>query len=519
MAGINTFNRKLVLIIAAVMLALSIPAFPDRPRTYKPNRASIRSHQLPQWYDDAKFGIFIHWTLSSVPGYAPVGQGSIVDIQSKQGVKAQLKNNPYAEWYLNTMKIDGSPTQKYHRENYGPNFSYDDFVPIFNHEIRQWEPEQWAQLFEKVGARYVVLVTKHHDGFLLWPSARPNPFKQNYSASRDIVGELTNAVRRHGMKMGLYYSGGLDWTFNPAPIQDAASFLTSAPTSQEYAEYVTFHWKELINRYQPSILWNDICYPRRANLWDLFAYYYNHVPDGVVNDRWLKYPPLNAKLVNSWPVRNLINYIGDRMTGSSGINSPKPPFADFVTPEYVTFSETRNEKWEAVRGIGQSFGYNRMETAADYMKASEAVLMLIDIVSKNGNLLLDIGPRADGSIPQEQLDCLLGIGAWLKVNGDAIYGTRPWVRAEGRTVTGTEIRFTQKAGELFAILMDRPGQNESEIIGLRAQPGTVISMLGHEGELAWSQQGDNLKVVMPGKIDASPAFVLRFSRLPESTIK
>jgi alpha-L-fucosidase len=143
---------------------------------YTPDKDSLKSHQVPEWFHDAKFGIFIHWGLYSVPAFA-VGKLEL-DESMKRGMEEHFKNNPYAEWYLNSLRITESPTEKYHKENYGENFSYDDFVPLFNEEIKRWEPDEMVDVFKRAGAKYVVLVTKHHDGFLLWPSKHPNPKKE-----------------------------------------------------------------------------------------------------------------------------------------------------------------------------------------------------------------------------------------------------------------------------------------------------------------------------------------------------
>ena len=139
--------------------------------SFEPIKSSIRKHKLPDWFNDAKFGIFIHWGLFSVPAFA--AKELIFGEAAKVGEEYYFKNNPYAEWYLNTLRITGSPTQDYHAREYGKDFSYDNFVPIFNDELEKWDPLEWAELFKSAGARYVVLVTKHHDGFLLWPYAPP----------------------------------------------------------------------------------------------------------------------------------------------------------------------------------------------------------------------------------------------------------------------------------------------------------------------------------------------------------
>jgi alpha-L-fucosidase len=214
-------------------------------------------------------------------------------------------------------------------------------------------------------------------------------------------------------------------------------------------------------------------------------------------------------------MKNIINNLAASFMTSFMTSVQKPPaFADYTTPEYTIIAESSEYKWESTRGIGHSFGYNRVETEEHYMKADEAVCMLVDIVSKNGNLLLNVGPRPDGSIPEPQLRCIAGIGEWLKTNGEAIYGTRTWTVAEGKTSGGTDIRYTQKVGKLYAILMGEPGEPAIEIIGIEAAPGTEISLLGHGQELDWSQAGANLKITLPDSLPESPAHALVFSKLP-----
>ncbi|PHM05577.1 alpha-L-fucosidase [Nostoc sp. 'Peltigera malacea cyanobiont' DB3992] len=176
---------------------------------YEPTNESLSKHEVPEWFKDAKLGIFIHWGVYSVPGWAPL-TGEQNKVVAEHGWEYWFQHNPYAEWYYNSMKLEGSDTYKYHRATYGKNFTYDDFIPTFNAAITRWNPSQWAKLFSQVGARYVVLTTKHHDGFLLWPSKTTN--QSGRVAARDIVGELTQAVRKQGMRMGLYYSGGIDWS-------------------------------------------------------------------------------------------------------------------------------------------------------------------------------------------------------------------------------------------------------------------------------------------------------------------
>lgn len=353
---------------------------------YTPDLDSLRTHPLPDWFDDAKFGIFIHFGVYCIPAWAETTKPPLEYAdQGDEGIAYGFLHNTYTEWYLNTINLEGSLAREHHLSTYGGNYSYDNFAPLFAEAMRDWDPEPWADLFAASGARYVVMVTKHHDGFLMWPSRTPNPFKQGWHLQRDIVGELAEVVRARGLKFGLYYSGGLDWTFGGLPMKDMRGLIAAIPQSEEYARYADAHWRELIERYRPSVLWNDIYYPPLANPRQLFADYYNLIPDGVINDRF------------------------DTLSVRAG-----SAHADFVTPEYQYSTEGLEKKWELCRGMGPSFGYNRNETDEHRLSSEQLIQLLIDVTSKRGNLLLNVGPTAEGVIPQPQADRLIAIGRWLR---------------------------------------------------------------------------------------------------------
>jgi alpha-L-fucosidase len=460
---------KFAMVFGSLLFA-SIAGVAQVPGTqkYEPTLSSLNSHPLPQWYADAKLGIFVHWGLYSVPGWAPL-QHPGHDFTSPD----YIKNNPYSEWYYNVMRISGSPTAAYHREHFGANFSYYDFAPIFDRETKKWNPDQMAQIFKDAGAKYVVLTTKHHDGFNLWPSAVENPNQSNLHASRDIVSDLTEAVRKTGIRMGLYYSGGYDWTFNRGPIIAAPDYETVKPQNTAYGKYADAQIEELISRYHPSVLWNDIDWPKSGQPLKIMADYYNTVPDGVVDDRY-------------------------------GVKH-----SDFFSPEYAKLDAISPKKWEECRGLGQSFGYNRAEGEAETMAPDELISLLVDIVSKNGNLLLDVGPEADGTIPPVQLERLQALGAWLKQNGDAIYGTKPWTHAVGETDQGISVRFTRKDANLYATLLGKPKSSTIVVRSVKAKPGSEIYLLGEAKPLKWSQQGTDISLQLPAVLPGNYAYVVR----------
>ncbi|MGA7340158.1 MAG: alpha-L-fucosidase [Terracidiphilus sp.] len=442
------------------------------PVHYEPTLDSLNRHPLPRWYADAKLGIFIHWGLYSVPGWAPLSHPNH-DFASAD----YILNNPYAEWYLNEMRIDGSPTQAYHRQHYGADFSYYGFAPIFDQQIQKWDPNQWAAILRAAGARYVVLTSKHCDGFTLWPSSTPNPVlaPDRQHATRDIVGELTAAVRKQGMHMGLYYSGGYDWSFVPGPIRTPADYQAVKPESEAYGAYAFAQIHELIDRYHPSLLWNDVDWPRTGKPLQVMADYYNAVPDGVIDDRF-------------------------------GV-----PHSDFTTPEYKKMDQISVKKWEECRGLGRSFGYNRAEGEAETIAPADLIALLVDIVSKNGNLLLDVGPEADGTIPPVQMERLQALGAWLKQNGEAIYDTEPWDRPADRSLEGDDLRFTRNGVELYVTILGTPRSGVITLEDVPSHPLLEVFLLGDPNPLVWKADGDNLKITLPARLPGNYAYVLKLA--------
>jgi alpha-L-fucosidase len=231
----------------------------------------------------------------------------------------------------------------------------------------------------------------------------------------------------------------------------------------------------LISRYRPAVLWNDIDYPKSGHPLEIMAEYYNTVPDGVIDDRF-------------------------------GVKH-----SDFKSPEYQTLDKISPTKWEECRGLGRSFGYNRAEGEAETIAPEKLIYLLVDIVSKNGNLLLDVGPEADGTIPAVQMSRLEALGAWLKQNGEAIYATRPWIRAEGETVDHIPARFTQKDSFLYVTLLGEPKTGSVTLKNLVPKAGSSISLLGEHEALQWVQRGEDVEIKLPPHLAGHYAYVLKMS--------
>tara|TARA_B110000503_G_scaffold13903_2_gene19001 strand:- start:2644 stop:4149 length:1506 start_codon:yes stop_codon:yes gene_type:complete len=466
----------------------------------------LRSREMPQWFEDAKLGVFIHWGPASVPAFAyggPLAPGELDEVMFGDSPRKEL---PYAEWYLNAMNYPDSETARHHAETYG-NTPYADFKPIFEERVNEgWDPHAWADLFYQAGAKYVVLVTKHHDGYTLWPSAATNPNRDNWESPKDMVGELAAAVRARGMRFGTYYSTGLDWSFemytNGDRIQD---ILRSAPASQAYGDYVFDQMKELIDRYHPDILWADIGYPSKGRQGELFDYYFAQVPDGVVNDRWGNVDVLGqiASIPGATWVMKTLGQLLISNQSVAMVDDPARP--GFKTAEYDSFAGIPPFKWEATRGLGGSFAFNSQETVADMLSGGELVDYVVDTVAKNGNVLINVGPDSYGHIPAIQQAPLRIMGDWMAINGEAIYGTRPWERYENER--GRELRYTRTNQALYAIVTGEATQSLTiESPGISWES---IDVLG--AKVVETKEEDGLLTLSIGKSLPGPAVVVRYN--------
>lgn len=440
-------------IVLFLLIALDLSG-----QNYKPEWESLDKRPVPQWFQDAKFGIFIHWGVYSVPSWGP--KGDSIGVYDK-----------YAEWYWRKMDQPGK-VQKYfkdfHTKTYGPNFRYQDFAPMFKAEL--FDPAMWAELFRESGAKYVVLTSKHHEGFTLWPSAQSwNWNSVDVGPHRDLCRDLTTAVKKAGLHMGFYYSL-YEW-YNPIYLNNLPAYVN---------EHMIPQMKDLVTRYLPDILWTDGEWENTSKDWkseEFLSWLYNESPvkdNIVVNDRWGS----ETRSKHGGFYTTEYGLIGDK----EGIDNAVP------------------HPWEECRGIGTSFGFNRTEDLSDYSTSGQLVKLLVSTVSAGGNLLLDIGPAADGTIPVIMQQRLLEIGNWLKTNGEAIYSTQAFIKSKNdlgiNPETNKTIFFTQKNKEVYIICLKWPGDN---IILKGISPDKIVQaiLLGTDRPASVKRTGGNVFIAAP----------------------
>ena len=498
---IKTMRSITCLTAASLLLFSTVFA----QKTYTPDWESLDKRATPEWWTDAKFGIFIHWGVYAVPAFTKKGN--------------------YAEWYQNSLQNNNHDglVQEYHEKNFGQR-TYYDLAEDFHAEL--FEPEEWAKLFEDAGAKYVVLTSKHHDGYCLWPNEQASltwgfPWSSDVvGPKRDLVGDLFSAINKTSVKPGLYFSL-YEW-YNPLWQFD----------KEKYArEHAIPQLHDLVNRYSPWVVWADGDWDATPEQWkspDFLAWLYNDSPvrdSVVVNDRW-----------------------------GSGVRFKH---GGIYTPEYQPDIDFENHAWEESRGMGHSYGYNRAEDAWDYNSSQSMVLHLVDKVSRGGNFLLDIGPDAHGNIPPIMQDRLLDIGKWLSINGEAIYNTRRWRTpsqwGEGRRDWKPELTEGWKTGgdallkqtvdpepgfavkELFftwnpnsnavyAIFPRWPDNGKLTINGLKIpSSGTETTLLATGENLQTDNVDGNLVVTLPdynpNNIKSNHAYVVKISGIGAFTAK
>lgn len=481
---------------------------------FTPTWESLSRYEIPQWYQDAKFGIFIHWGVYSVPAFG-------------------------SEWYPRQMYIDaerrGDNFFQHHRVTYGPQstFGYKDFIPHFKAE--KFDPDAWAKLFQEFGARYVVPVAEHHDGFPMYACGFTEWDATEMGPRRDVIAELNTAIRGRGMKFGVSSHRAFNWKFyvrrpefdnadpkyarlygRPMPFlfePDASDYQARfEPQDEQFKDDWLARTCELVDKYDPDLVWFDfgITNSHETNyrenhfspyLQRFAAYYYNSTaeqgrPTGVINYKWEAFP-VDAAVLD---------------LERSKMDAIRHPF------------------WQTDTAISSSsWGYTENQK---YKSPNRLVDDLVDIVSKNGCLLLNVGPKADGTIPDRDQEILRAIGQWLSINGEAIYETRCWkVFGEGPTKTSTghlaehkdqpfadkDIRFTTKGNTLYAIPLEWPESGrvvvKSLAKGSETDPGQIeaVSLLGAPASLDWSHNESGLEVTLPKNKPCDFAYVLKLT--------
>lgn len=436
-----------------LVLFLGIIAFSAQSQVL-PTWESINQRGYPEWFSEAKLGIFIHWGLYSVPAFA-----------SEDG---------YSEWFYRGLMM-GDYRKDFMERVYGKDFQYKDFVPMWKAEL--WNPDEWAELFRKSGAKYVLLVSKHHDGYCLWPSQyAPGWNSVETGPHRDICGELTEAVRKQGLKTGFYYSLP-EWTNK--------KHIWYEDPDDSIGTYVDTHmipqFKELVTAYKPTILFTDGEWRNSAEQWhatELIYWYYNTIGDeAIVNDRW-----------------------GEGQQHG------------FRTPEYTGRAKLTDRPWAECRGIGRSFGLNRNEPLENYLTSDALIRHFVTLVAAGGGLTINVGPAADGKIPMLQQERLLDLGRWLEVNGEAIYGSQPF---RNDTVALPEVCFTRNHDAVYAITFTYP--DEPLVLDIdKPAKNMTVTLLGCEKKLPWRYEKGRL-VIETGSlryadIKSASAWVFKLSQ-------
>ncbi|MBS7359088.1 MAG: alpha-L-fucosidase [Oscillospiraceae bacterium] len=414
---------------------------------YENNWDSLNKRPVPEWFEDAKLGIFIHWGLYSVPAYAPKGN--------------------YAEWYgyhCDTPKDDEISLQyyNYHKKNYGEDFKYADFVSMFKADA--FDAKEWVELFRDAGAKYINLVSKHHDGFCMYKSDYAwNWNSVDVGPHRDFCKELKEACEGTDVRFGVYHSV-YEW-FHPLYLENPEKYAV---------EHLIPMLKELIEKYQPNTLFTDGEWEHESSVWhstDFLQWLYNEssVKDVIVpNDRWGS--ETRGRLGG-----NLTTEYG--ITSSFGADDDKNiDFVDRVSEE--------------CRGIGASFGINKFETVDDYLKPQELIELFVDLLSKGSNLLLNIGPTADGRIPVIMEERLRQLGKWVKLNSEGIYGSRKYC------VSATEnVKYTKsKDGKSIYAFLHKYPFGEITLNEVDYSENITAELFGYNGKIEASNNNGKLKL-------------------------
>ncbi|MEO8148494.1 MAG: alpha-L-fucosidase [Bacteroidia bacterium] len=458
-------------------------------QTYQPTWESLDTRPVPQWYKDVKFGIFIHWGVYAVPGWCTKGN--------------------YSEWYQYGLNNGDTARIAFHKKKFG-DLTYYQLADQFKAEL--FNPDEWAQVIEKSGAKYVVLTSKHHDGFANWPSKEASKtwgFAWNSvdaGPHRDLLGDLFKAIRKTSVHTGMYYSL-YEW-FNPLWLKDKPRYV---------AEHEWPQMKDLITTYRPDVFWTDGDWEASDSLWkskEFLAWLYNESP---VKDRVVTY--------DRWGYGIRFKHGG------------------VYTPEYQPDVDFEDHCWEESRGMGFSYGYNREEDSWDYNSPRVLILNLIDKVSRGGNFLLDIGPDEHGKIPPIMEERLLAMGDWMKINNEAIYNTVRWRTSAqwsngktdykpksgsgnlllkltvdpdpGYAVKECFFTYNPTTNNLYALLPKWPSDKKFVLQDITLSSDTKIELIETKQVLSWQQKNKDVLITLPefdpNKIKSDYAYVIKIN--------
>ena len=453
------FTFSILFLIAAMSFFQLRAQTTDDKAFYEPTWESLDQHKCPEWYKDSKIGISVHWGVYSVPAWCPRPEDP--------------NGTAYAEWYWRRLSRNDSlpnATQKYHKEKYGEDFDYDDFIPDFRAE--KFDAARWMKFAKNAGAKYFFITSKHHDGFCLWDTKYTNRNAMKMGPKRDLLQELVDAARKEGLKIGFYYSL-YEWN-NPLYTGKGLRYDGLIKCDNYVDDFMYPQLIELIDKYHPDFLYLDGEWDHPDEFWrtkEIAAYYYNQALE-----------------------RNQEVFINDRYgKGSRGKHG------DIFNVEYHHGKENTgllDKKWSYWRGIERTFGYNRDARLEECMSPMETIQMMVDGVARNGNFDINIGPMASGIIPAYEKYPLSQMGDWLKVNGEAIYNTRPYtIQQEG------DIRFTTNGKYVYAIFFKWPGKKFT-IKSIQPAEGSKIVMLGVDKSLDWSYDKERgLTIYYPDSLE------------------